>query len=340
MKPPDTFECHRLRAKITERQCKLNREGYRSRWINFPSIISCQGCAGLGESAQVPAPMEIPTMKKKKIECSHHGCGYGVKKEGDRCKKHQEPESGAGPVIHDVNNLDVKPAAKTVISDNIAPAIEPLHFAADGVYLTACGVVSSSSTLLTTNWDAVTCEHCLVWKPAVEQGADLDQISADSFEAEWVRNDELAQAMLGLIGCTVGLELLSDQPDDQIRAAMDYAGACHLQASDNDDVQIPPMPFFLQGTQTYAPEAQNQPVAATPPQEQVTAWLGLSSPLAALVVTPEPPAPPLPDTAIVLDLGPMYETLVDRGVGIVTILELLDALFISNTYRLIRHAAD
>jgi len=265
MKPPDTFECHRLRAKITERQCKLNREGYRSRGINFPSITSCQGCAGLGESAQVPAPTEIPTMKKKKIECSHHGCGYGVKKEGDRCKKHQEPESGAGPVIHDVNNLDVKPAAKTVISDNIAPAIEPLHFAADGVYLTACGVVSSSSTLLTTNWDAVTCEHCLVWKPAVEQGADLDQISADSFEAEWVRNDELAQAMLGLIGCTVGLELLSDQPDDQIRAAMDYAGACHLQASDNDDVQIPPMPFFLQGTQTYAPEAQNQPVAATPP---------------------------------------------------------------------------
>jgi hypothetical protein len=166
--------------------------------------------------------------------------------------------------------------------------------------------------------------------------ADLAQVPADSSVPGWVRDDAMAQAMLGMIGCSVSLELLAAQPDDQIIAAMDYAGICHLQASDNDDVEIPPMPFFLKGTQAHEPEPQIKPVAATPPQEQVTAWLGLSSPLAALVVTPEPSEPPLPDTAIVLDLGPMFETLVDRGVGTVTILELLDALFISKTYGLIR----
>ena len=90
-KLPDTFECNRLRAKITERQCKLNREGYRSRGINFPSVTSCQGCAGLGESAHVPAPIQEVSVKTKKIKCGREGCGYGVKKEGDFCKKHQEP---------------------------------------------------------------------------------------------------------------------------------------------------------------------------------------------------------------------------------------------------------
>lgn len=75
------FECKRLSAKITKRQCGVNR-------LN---IISCKGCAGLGESAQITLPsQEEASVKKKKIQCSHHGCGYGVKKEGDFCKKHED----------------------------------------------------------------------------------------------------------------------------------------------------------------------------------------------------------------------------------------------------------
>jgi len=84
------FTCHRLRATITERQCGLNRNGYRSKGLNVAPIISCKGCFGLGESAQIPLPKE-EIVKKKKIECGRDGCGYGVKKEGDFCKKHQEP---------------------------------------------------------------------------------------------------------------------------------------------------------------------------------------------------------------------------------------------------------
>ena len=309
-KLPELFECHRLRAKITERQCKLNREGYRTRGLIIPSIGSCLGCPGLGNSASVPTPTEISTMATniKKYVCIEEGC-HKHQSKNHRCHIHNkeylqkltvEKAEKAGTVIHDVNNLDIKPAVKTVISDNIAP--EPLHFAADGLYLTACGVVSSSRTLLTTNWDAVTCENCLLWKQLNESpAAELDQVSADSFDAEWVRNDELAQAMLSLIGCTVGLELLADQPDDQIRAAMDYAGACHLQASDNDDVELPPMPFFLKGTQTHAPESQNQPVAGTPPQEQVRLCVEPESALARLLRPILPPPPPLPITSIVLD---------------------------------------
>jgi len=309
-KLPELFECHSLRAKITERQCKLNREGYRSRGINFPSITSCQGCAGLGESAHVPAPVQEVSVKKKKIECGHYGCGYGVKKEGDFCKKHQKPETKAVTSEKKLTDVIIDAPAGIGYDDEnekaelagaaIALSVaEPLHFATDGVCLTACGVVSSSRTLLTDNWDAVTCENCQLWAQLNENSTELDQVSAGSSGPEWVRNDEMAQAMLSLIGCTVGLELLADQPDDQIRAAMDFAGACHLQASDNDDVGLPPMPFFLKGTQTHAPESQNQPVAGTPPKEQVAPSKVVKKGLAALLSSPPaPPAPPAPPVGL------------------------------------------
>jgi hypothetical protein len=106
-KLPDTFECHRLRAKITERQCKLNREGYRSRGINFPSITSCQGCTGLGESAHVPAPVRKETTKMTKHRCNKKNCTRAVKNAGDFCWQHKDlaDQIEAGTV-------------KTVISDN------------------------------------------------------------------------------------------------------------------------------------------------------------------------------------------------------------------------------
>ena len=350
-KLPGLFECHRLRAKISERQCKINREGYRSRGINIPSITSCQGCTGLGESVQVSAPTEIPTMttNKKVYICITPGCGRKQQKNKlcYLCNKAAEAAKHGShlddtPVIHDVNNLDVKPAVKTVASDNklsettTADHIveedelaKPLHFCTADMRCHACGLPAGPDTQSTTAWEDVTCPNCLLWKPSDVADTDVVDIAA------CLKEEQDADRWNGV--CGLALPEPSGVPKLPMSEAafnefteMLYQSAC---GDDTEALAQAPGPGYQDGLQI-------SPTASPPPQEQVTAWLGLSSPLAALVVTPEPSVPPLPDTAIVLDLGPMYETLVDRGVGIVTILELLDALFISNTYRLIRHAAD
>lgn len=91
----DLFECTRLHARISERQCKLNRNGFKSKGVEYPSHISCQGCAGLGKPAQVPLPKQEAEVKQqlKHIYCNHKGCYRTVKKEGEFCKKHQGLES-------------------------------------------------------------------------------------------------------------------------------------------------------------------------------------------------------------------------------------------------------
>jgi hypothetical protein len=74
---------------------------------------------------------------------------------------------------------------------------------------------------------------------------------ADKLEP-WARDEERTQAMLLLVGIDVSIGVLQSVTVDQIRAAEAYAAALHLQASDNDDVEIPPMPFFLKGLQKSA----------------------------------------------------------------------------------------
>ena len=253
----------------TMSRCKGKLENeQRCAVVAAPGKDLCTGCETRGaqlydKTVKVPAVLRAHDLKPKKIMCGREGCGYGVKKEGDFCKKHQEPETGAGTVIHDVNNLETKPAVKTVTSDNVVQNavhenmdnahktmcsdLEPLHFAADGVCLTACGVVSSSRTLLTENWDAVTCENCLVWKPADEKPAMTDAAFNEFTE-------------------------------------MLYQSAC---GDDTESIIQAPGPGYQDGLQI-------QPVTLAPPPEQVAPSSTTRKGLAALLCSPPaPPAPPV-----------------------------------------------
>jgi hypothetical protein len=338
----------------TMSRCKGKLDtGERCAIVAAPGKDLCTGCETRGaalydKTVKVPAVLRAHDLKPGKIVCGREGCGYGVKKEGDFCKKHQEPV--VIPVEKQQRGLDDGPKLprqtpfytvpdpiETVTSDN--HTVDPIHFAADGVCLTACGIVSSSRTLLTTNWDVVVCENCLVWRPtAVElkpnNTVDPHEIACTNTGCEF--HDETAEQNCG--GDCGGEPAIASCKD--LRAELDP-----------DRLQVGselPDAFTITGLVDVgrglgdecmrATEVQISPAASTPPppQEQVAPCAKLSSPLAALVVEPEPP---LPDTAVVLDLGPMYETLVEQGVGTVTILELLDALFISKEFGLVRRAA-
>lgn len=108
-------DCKRLHARISERQCGINREG---------GHISCQGCPGLTQPGQVPSPVQEESVKKKKIECGRSGCGYGVKKEGDFCKKHQEPV--VIPVEKQQRGLDDGPLLPTRYAPEVQPKLTGL----------------------------------------------------------------------------------------------------------------------------------------------------------------------------------------------------------------------
>jgi len=69
-------------------------------------------------------------------------------------------------------------------------------------------------------------------------------------------NLEELQALLALVGRDVAMEILSQQSDQDLLAAQEWAGAVHLQASDNDDVEVPAPPFFLKNTQIAAPAGE------------------------------------------------------------------------------------
>lgn len=60
----------------------------------------------------------------------------------------------------------------------------------------------------------------------------------------WPRNDEATADLLGLVGLKITPEAVADWSDAQIEQAEDYAGAAHLQASDNA-IEVPPLPDFL-----------------------------------------------------------------------------------------------
>jgi len=80
------------------------------------------------EALEAGAPLPIGRVERQEDEemakhrCAKKNCTRAVKNEGDMCWQHKgvEDQAEAGSVIiHDANNLDVKPATKTVTSDNV-----------------------------------------------------------------------------------------------------------------------------------------------------------------------------------------------------------------------------
>jgi len=77
----DLFECERMSAKITERQCEVNRS----------RCLSCKGCVGLGEPAQAPSIVrEVePVANIKKYICVENGCSK-LQSKNRRCHIHNK----------------------------------------------------------------------------------------------------------------------------------------------------------------------------------------------------------------------------------------------------------
>ncbi len=61
---------------------------------------------------------------------------------------------------------------------------------------------------------------------------------------EWQRDDVTTRDILALTGqgACVPMTAINEWTDEQCREAENWAGATHLQASDNDDVEVPPIP--------------------------------------------------------------------------------------------------
>jgi hypothetical protein len=78
----------------------------------------------------------------------------------------------------------------------------------------------------------------------VVTAADLAKVAHLPVD-DWKRDDELTQSLLGLAGVEADLELIESWTDAQVRQAEEWAGATHLRASDNDDVEVPARPAFL-----------------------------------------------------------------------------------------------
>lgn len=370
----ELFTCTRLHAKISERQCKLNRNGYRSKGVDHMPHISCQGCVGLGESVRVSLPIQEEPVKKKKIECGRSGCGYGVKKEGDYCKKHQEPV--IIPAEKQQRGLDDGP---------ILPfcTVEPLHFCIAGMLDHACGAPAIMGTQSTSSWDDVTCENCLIWKPStIKEAAHDDQ--QKGVQTEVGAGHEAHSAVAGIAASQPAVQSAVDhvdvsEPDPaclncggSVEGQDLFCGKCVLISAAREnrtakpdhivgagkliepdektglpvgtlcdtcvhaDVSCPIYPVTTQACNQYSEKLEIPPVAADPPQEQTEPFATLSPALAALVVAPEP----IPETTVTLELEQdMFDELVAVGVGTDTIIELLHLLFISKEYKLARHAA-
>ena len=82
-------ECKKLSARITEAQCERNRA----------RIMSCLGCSGLGEAAELPQ-IKCEVKKMSKHRCGKKNCTRAVKNEGDMCWQHKglEDQIDAGAV--------------------------------------------------------------------------------------------------------------------------------------------------------------------------------------------------------------------------------------------------
>jgi hypothetical protein len=74
-----------------------------------------------------------------------------------------------------------------------------------------------------------------------QSGAEDDDMSTDA--DAWERNDQGTYMLLCLVGGhSVTPEAISAWSDEECQQAEAWAGACHLHASDHDDVVVPPMP--------------------------------------------------------------------------------------------------
>jgi hypothetical protein len=60
-----------------------------------------------------------------------------------------------------------------------------------------------------------------------------------------VPDEGVTVSILSLVGVTVDEAVVAGWNAEQRLQAVDWAGAIHLQASDNDDVEVPKMPVFL-----------------------------------------------------------------------------------------------
>lgn len=63
----------------------------------------------------------------------------------------------------------------------------------------------------------------------------------------WVRDDEVLRDLIELAGFSIDVTLatIATWTDPQCQQVEAWAAAVHVAASDNDDVQVPPMPEFL-----------------------------------------------------------------------------------------------
>lgn len=79
---------------------------------------------------------------------------------------------------------------------------------------------------------------------------DCDELrlhKGDLPEGKWTRDDERTRDILSLTGqgACVPLEAIKSWTDEQCETAENWAGATHLNASDNDDVVVPPIPEWV-----------------------------------------------------------------------------------------------
>lgn len=66
-------------------------------------------------------------------------------------------------------------------------------------------------------------------------------------EKPWERDNDLTYRLLSLTGegCLVPMEAIEKWTDTQCMEAEQWAGATHLHASDNDDIQVPTIPAHV-----------------------------------------------------------------------------------------------
>lgn len=94
--------------------------------------------------------------------------------------------------------------------------------------------------VMVTHWcefDKLTIEEEMAHQPA----------SYDRQETPGSIDDETLKDLLSLVGVDCPLETIACWTVEQKDQAAEWAASVHLQASDNDDVEVPPRPNFLTG---------------------------------------------------------------------------------------------
>ncbi len=100
---------------------------------------------------------------------------------------------------------------------------------------------------------------CLAWEPEPPDEDPAWFLTAifdteDGPVAHWCRplpqpepprDNEATSDLLSLVGIDAPAEVVATWPDEDVKAACEWAGCTHLHASDNDDVVVPPRPAFI-----------------------------------------------------------------------------------------------